>query len=203
MAALALAFFATPPATAATVVRYDGKGRPITLDVRAPGVDVDWYAGVMRRTLHGEEIESAVIRIVPERQIRFYCGRKATSCYAGDPEGGTLTVQAGRGHGISAVVRHEYAHHLDATYDLTLNDGSENRAAGWWQARRIQKRLRRGEVAHSTHRGWNRSVQENFAEDFMRLHMRAPYRIGWLEPPSGHVLDALRRDIRRALPTYA
>jgi hypothetical protein len=188
---------------AATVVRSDDKGRPITLDVRARGVDVGWYADILRKTLHGDEIETALIRIVPERQIRFYCGRKATSCYAGDSNGGTLTVQAGRGHGIAAIVRHEYAHHLDASYDLTLSADSQNRAAGWWQARRIEKRVRAGEIAHSTRLGWNRSIQETFAEDFMRLHMRAPHRIGWLDPPGKQILGALNRDIRRALPSYA
>jgi hypothetical protein len=185
------------------VVRYDDKRRPMTFDVRAPGVDVDWYADVLRRTLHGGEIESAVVRIVPGRQVTFYCGQKATSCYVGDPEGGILTVQAGRDHGVAALVRHEYAHHLDATYDLTLTKNSDNRAGRWWRARKIEQRLRRGEVAHTTRRGWTRSIQEIFAEDFMRLHMRAPYRIGWLDPPSERVLDALNRDIRSALPTYA
>jgi hypothetical protein len=194
---------ASSSAEASTIVRTDAKGRSITLDVRAAGVDVDWYADVMRRTLHGEEIESAVIRIVPERQIRFYCGLKATSCYVGDWDGGTLTVQAGRGHGIAAVIRHEYAHHLDAAYDLTLTDSSQNRAEGWWRARKIEQRLRRGEVSHSTRRGWNRSIREIFAEDYVRLHMKAPYRIGWLAPPGRRVLNALRDDIRSALPTYA
>jgi hypothetical protein len=59
------------------VVRYDGKGRPITFDVRAAAVDVGWYAGVLRETLHGDEIESAVFRVVPERQIEFFCGKQA------------------------------------------------------------------------------------------------------------------------------
>lgn len=140
---------------------------------------------------------------MPERQIPFFCGRKATSCYVGDSESGTLTVQAGRGHGIAAVLRHEYAHHLDAAYDLTLTEDSVNRAEGWWRARKIEQRVRRGQITRSTRLGWTRSVREIFAEDFMRLHMQAPYRIGWLDPPSKRVLDALRRDIRRALPTYA
>lgn len=144
-----------------------------------------------------------MIRIVPQRQIGFYCGAKATSCYVGDSDTGTLTVPAGRSLTVAAVLRHEYAHHIDATYDLTLTDGSSNHAVGWWRARKIDQRLRRGEVAGTTRRGWERSIREIFAEDFMRLHMTAPYRIGWIGPPDGHVLDALRRDVLRALPTYA
>jgi hypothetical protein len=113
-----------------------------------------------------------VIRIVPQRQIDFYCGAKATSCYVGDSDTGTLTVLAGRSLVVAAVLRHEYAHNIDATYDLTLTDGTSNHAVGWWRARKIDQRLRRGEVAGTTRRGWERSIREIFAEDFMRLHTK-------------------------------
>ena len=52
VAALALA----TAAGAEIVTKADSEGRTITFDVRAPGVDVDWYAAILRAAVHGDEI---------------------------------------------------------------------------------------------------------------------------------------------------
>ena len=43
-------------ANGAMVTRLDRAGRPMMFDVRAHGVDVNWYAGRLRGSIHGDEI---------------------------------------------------------------------------------------------------------------------------------------------------
>ena len=63
-AALALVF--ATGANAAIVTSHDDQGRQITFDVRAPNVDTEWYASILRASAHGNEISDVTIRIVPE-----------------------------------------------------------------------------------------------------------------------------------------
>jgi hypothetical protein len=65
VAALALA----TGAGAELVTRADSEGRTITFDVQAPGVDVDWYAALLRAAAHGDEISRRSIRIVPDEDV--------------------------------------------------------------------------------------------------------------------------------------
>ena len=63
--AAALLLAASGPALAETATRVDGKGRGITFDLQAPGVDVDGYARLLSDSLHGDEISAVVIRVIP------------------------------------------------------------------------------------------------------------------------------------------
>jgi hypothetical protein len=58
--------------------------------------------------------------------------------------------------------------------------------------------LRSGQVTWDYELGWQRSIGEIFAEDYVQLHARPRYGITWLARPSGSVLTAIRRDIREA-----
>ena len=77
--ALAAAF--AGPAAAREVVLRDDEGRAIHFDVRAD-VDVAWYAGLLRRAAHGDEIERVTIRIVDWHELGERCGRDAAGCYS-------------------------------------------------------------------------------------------------------------------------
>src|SRR6266513_2987303 len=93
-AAFALVFATV--ANAAIVTSHDDQGRQITFDVRAPNVDTEWYASVLRASAHGNEISDVTIRIVPEPQIPAFCGgQDAAACYnrTGSP---TIYVPAGK-----------------------------------------------------------------------------------------------------------
>ena len=68
LAALALAGVAS----AREVVLRDAKGRTIRFDVRADA-DVGWYAGLLRRAAHADEIERVTVRIVDWDEIRTRC----------------------------------------------------------------------------------------------------------------------------------
>ncbi len=59
----------------------------------------------------------------------------------------------------------------------------------------MQRRLANGRVALDYSLGWRRSVREIFAEDYARLHIRFAWQIGWLRPPGGAILDAIRADM--------
>ena len=61
-------------ASARTVTGQDGQGRPITFDVRANGVSVGEYASVLRDAVHGNEIRTVTVRIVPQGRIGSSCG---------------------------------------------------------------------------------------------------------------------------------
>jgi hypothetical protein len=62
LALVAVALLAGPAAAREVVLR-DGQGRAIHFDVRAD-VNVAWYAGLLRRAAHADEIERVTIRIV-------------------------------------------------------------------------------------------------------------------------------------------
>ena len=72
----------TTGAGAEIISAQDTQGRPITFDVLAPGVDVEWYAGLLRSAAHGNEISTVTIRIVPESRVAAYCGAAAAACYS-------------------------------------------------------------------------------------------------------------------------
>ena len=64
-------------ANGAVVTRLDRAGRPMTFDVRARGVNVNWYAGRLRGSIHGDEISDVVVRIVLLASSRGSAGAAA------------------------------------------------------------------------------------------------------------------------------
>ena len=185
-------------ADAAVVTKRDTDGRQIHLDVRAPEVDVEWYAGLLRTAAHGPEIESVVVRIVPWDAIGRACGDDAVACYTETPDaGGLIVVPAGKGRSVAHALLHEYGHHLDSQ---TPVEGlpEPNGTPRWAAARDIAPRLRAGQVRTNYSRGWERSVGEIFAEDYAQLHLRTSFDIAWLARPGATVLDALRADLPHA-----
>lgn len=197
-AVLATALACAAPAAAAVVVKRDLEGRTIRFDVRAPGVDVEWYAGILRTVAHGDEIEAATVRLVSSDAIRTECGAEASACY--QPRAAPrplLVVPAGKGATVAHALVHEYAHHLDgehASPGLPEPDGTP----AWSVAREIERRFAEGEVSASYSLGWERSIGEIFAEDYTQLHLKTDYGIGWLDPPDVAVLAAMRTDLPTA-----
>ena len=194
--AVTVPLLAAEPAAAVTVTRHDRAGRAITFDVRAPRVQVGWYAQLLRNAMHGDEIESVVIRVVPPSRVSRLCGGQAGSCYAGGSEIGTITVPAGRSVETAHSLLHEYAHHID-TSRSGWRRWEEPWAHSWWTARGIDALLAAGRVSFDYDLGWGHSIPEIFAEDYVQLHMRTEFLARWLKPPSRAVRAALRRDLRR------
>jgi hypothetical protein len=190
------ALVAAQAADATIVTRHDRAGRVVTFDVRAPGVQVGWYAAVLRSAIHGDEIETARIRIVSPSQIPMLCeGVDAQSCYEGDEKGGVLIIPAGRSTMAAHLLLHEYAHHIDmARSDFLHTD--KPWAPSWWAARGAKTLLARGRMSLTYSLGWEHAVGEIFAEDYVQLNLHSPYYIHWLAPPDSVVKAALRRDLR-------
>jgi hypothetical protein len=188
-------------ADAAVVSRRDAAGRQIRFDVRAPDVDVDWYAGLLRTAAHGPEVESVIVRIVPWDAVGRACGEDAEACYTETPDaGGLIVVPAGKGGYVAHALLHEYGHHLD--WSVPVEGMPEPNGTPLWNAARdIPRRLRAGDVRTNYSRGWERSVGEIFAEDYAQLHLRTSFDIGWLAKPRASVLDALRADLPGAPTT--
>jgi hypothetical protein len=196
IACLASALVVAQAADAAIVTRHDRAGRVVTFDVRVPGVHVGWYAAVLRNAIHGDEIQTARIRIVSPALISRLCkGTDPEGCYEGNEKGGVLIIPARRSAMAAHVLLHEYAHHIDMARS---NFMSTNKpwAISWWAARGVNTLLARGQVSLTLSLGWDHAVEEIFAEDYARLNLRSRYYITWLAPPDRAVKAALRRDLR-------
>jgi hypothetical protein len=181
-------------AAARTVVVKDDRGRPITFDVRAPDVKVDFYAALLRRAAHGNEISRLTIRIVTPREVGDTCGRHAGGCYRSENRQGLIVVPARTGSEAAHTLLHEYAHHLDRWRGVA-GVSEPNGTAHWWEARGMAALVDGGRVAPDYSLGWDHSIGEVFAEDYARLHLELPYKIGWLSPPDETVRAALRSDV--------
>ena len=189
------ALAAAPAADARIVIVKDRGGRPITFDVRVPGASVEFYARLLRDAAHGEEVRRVTIQIVPVNQTPRLCHTsEATGCYTTVNRRG-LIILPNRSDAVAAhALLHEYAHHLDAWRGVR-GVPEPNGSAKWWKARGMARHVRLERVADDYSRGWDRAIGEIFAEDYARVHLELPYRIGWLSPPGPAIRDALRRDI--------
>jgi hypothetical protein len=154
---------------------------------------------VLRSSIHGDEIESVTVRLVSRSTITRFCGR-VVSCYRFQwRDGGEILLPPRAGPELPFMLLHEYAHHLDVTYGLTESWRRGPSATRWWAARRIEQRLQASEVSWDYELGWQRSIGEILAEDYVQVHARTRYGIRWLPAPNRFVRTALRRDIRTAL----
>jgi hypothetical protein len=199
--AVALAAVLAGPAAAREVVLRDDEGRAIHFDVRAD-VDVSWYAGLLRRAAHANEIERVTIRIVDWHELGERCGPAAAGCYSRrDGNRGVMVVPAGRSDRLAHTVVHEYGHHVDAS---RRHSGLEepNGTPLWWKARGMAKLVDLRSVRDRYEIGWSRSISEVFAEDYAFTNLRRGYRIGWLQPPSPTVQQAIRADLGLAPPPH-
>ena len=194
MLAVVAAAVLVGPATAREVVLRDGEGRSIRFDVRAD-VDVGWYAGLLRRAAHANEIERVTIRIVDWDELGERCGRRAAGCY-GRRKGnrGVMVVPAGRSEGIAHTVIHEYGHHVDWSRRHSSLD-EPNGTPLWWKARGMAELVSLQSVRDRYQIGWNRSIAEVFAEDYAYTNLQRGFRISWLRPPSRIVQQAIRADL--------
>jgi hypothetical protein len=199
LAALAVALLSAVTARAEIVVRQDAAGRPITFDVLAPAVDVDWYAGILSAAAHGDEISSVTIRVVAPSEISRYCGADAAACFARRGGSSTITLPVGRSSPLASIVLHEYGHHLDA--GRAVDGVSElNGTPAWWAARGMAALLQVGAVAFDYSLGWERSVGEVFAEDYAYIHTRGHYSIPWLTPPGETLRAAMLAELGGIAP---
>lgn len=192
--ASALALALASPAMAETVLAQDGQGRTITFDVQADGVDTGWYTSVLSGAIHGDEISSVTIRIVAPTEIVALCGSGTAACYSQRRTGSLIVVPAGRSDALAAIVIHEYGHHVD-TSTQGGGLGEPNATPRWWAARGMQSLLDSGEAARDYRLGWERSIGEIFAEDYVQANMTARYKIRWLAHPSQEILSAIRQDL--------
>jgi hypothetical protein len=201
VALLALAAVASP-AAAATQVTHDSAGRPITFDVRAlTGADVAGYSAILDGLLHGDEISSVVITVIPEASVPSECGdSQAIACYrwtsAGDA---TMYVPAVPAARVRSALTHEYGHHIDATRPHIAGARGLDGTAGWWRARDMGSLLSRALVAWDYSLGWDHAVAEIFAEDYAVTNGAGSSGIGWLGDPPAAVQDAIRADLTGAV----
>lgn len=188
------------PAFAQEVVLRDDEGRAMRFDVRADA-DVDWYAGLLRRAAHGNEIERVTIRIVDWRELAAQCSTEAAAgCYSRrEGNRGLMVVPAGRSSSIAHTVVHEYGHHVDASRRHGGLD-EPNGTPLWWKARGMAELVAVRSVRDRYQVGWERAISEVFAEDYAYTNLRRGFKIGWLEPPNSVVQQAILADLGLAAP---
>ena len=185
-----------PGAGAAIVTLRDNEGRPMRFDVRAPGVDVEWYGEILRRAAHGNEVSRVTIRLATPAALRRTCRADfASGCYAYRRARSLIVVPAVMGTPTAHTLLHEYGHHLDRWRGVR-GVPEPNGTAHWWKQRGMASLVRAGRVFPDYSHGWDRSIGEIFAEDYARLHLRTVYKIGWLSAPTRAVRLAVGRDVR-------
>lgn len=186
---LSLAFAA--PAAAEEVVVQDDQGRSIRFDVRAEGVDVEWYAALLRAAPHADEIATVRVDLVGLAELAETCGSAAAGCYSRR----VITVAAVESDANAHTLVHEYGHHVDASRGVA-EAPEPNGSSTWWRARGMARLVQLRSVYRSYVRGWDRSIAEIFAEDYARLARPGhPYRISWIEEPNEAVLGAILHDL--------
>jgi hypothetical protein len=189
--AAALALVLAAGAQGAIVTSHDDAGRQITFDVRAPNVDTEWYASVLRAAAHGNEISAVTIRIVPEPQIPGLCGgQDAAACYTGRTGPPMIIVPAGKSTLLESILLHEYGHHLD-TYWPVSGVPELNGTSIWWTLRGMAALLAQHQIAFDYSLGWSHGIGEIFAEDYAYIHTHNRYAITWLSPPDATLEAAL------------
>jgi hypothetical protein len=194
---LAAAMVAAAAARAEIVVSQDNQGRRITFDVRAAGVDVEWYAALLRGAVHGDEISAVTIRIVPAEEITSACGASAAACYGRRGGAPLMIVPAGQSERVAHSLLHEYGHHIDHAWVVT-GFPEPNGTSTWWAARRIEELLRGGRVAFDYSLGWDHSIGEIFAEDYAYIHLANRWGISWLSPPDEALKSTLLAELAAA-----
>jgi hypothetical protein len=200
-AVLALLFAAAlaAPASAQEVVLRDDEGRAMRFDVRADA-DVDWYAGLLRRAAHADEIERVTVRIVEWRELDEQCSEIAAGCYSRQKGNrGLMVVPAGRSADLAHTVIHEYGHHVDASRRHGGLD-EPNGTPLWWKARGMDDLVAFRSVRDRYQVGWDRAISEVFAEDYAYTNLHRRFKIAWLEPPSRVVQQAILADLGLAAP---
>jgi hypothetical protein len=186
-----LALALAPPAAAEEVVVADDEGRSIRFDVRAEGVDVEWYAALLRAAPHADEISTVRIEVVTRAELGEICGRAAAGCYGRR----TITVAAIESDANAHTLVHEYGHHVDASRGVA-DVREPNGSSTWWRARGMARLVQIRSVYHGYVRSWDRNIAEVFAEDYARLaRPGSRHRIQWLEEPNEAVLAAILHDL--------
>jgi hypothetical protein len=183
-------------AGAAEVLSQDDQGRTIRFDVRAGGVDAEWYAALLRAAPHGDEITTVTIDIVSWDEMRSTCGKSAAGCYNRN----VMVVPAEQSDENAHTVVHEYGHHLDRSTPVA-GTPEPNGTPQWWRARGMAQLFRQRSVARDYRFNWDRSIGEIFAEDYAQLALgRGRYAIRWLPRPDATVLAALKADFGLSPP---
>ena len=186
-------------AGAAEVLSQDDQGRTIRFDVRAEGVDAEWYAALLRAAPHGDEITTVRIDIVSWDELHSTCGRAAAGCYRRN----IMVVPAEQSDDNAHTVVHEYGHHLDRSTPVA-GVPEPNGTPEWWRARGMAQLLRQRSVARDYSLEWDRSIAEIFAEDYAQLALAGGrYAIGWLSRPDATVLAGLKADFGLGPPPAA
>ncbi|MFN8124859.1 MAG: hypothetical protein U0237_20835, partial [Thermoleophilia bacterium] len=182
-------------ASAETVTADDGRGNTRRFSLEAPGASAAEPARILRESVHGAEVATVLVHLVPAAQVAGLCGSStARACYRGRSDGtGEITVPAVSSPELDRVLLHEYGHHVD---NNARNTGTEpDGTPGWWRERGIAALLSGGRVARDYSLGWDHSLGELFAEDYVQLNVRTAFPFDWIGPPSKAVLDALRQDV--------
>ena len=189
-ALLALAF--AGQAAAAEVVVPDDQGRSLRFDVLVEGVDVEWYAALLRAAPHADEISTVRIELVSAAELVQRCGQGASGCYRRR----VITVAAVETETNAHTLVHEYGHHVDASRGVA-GAPEPNGSSTWWRARGMARLVEIRSAFHSyLGGGWDRNVAEIFAEDYAQLARPGdPHRIPWLEGPNDGVLAAILHDL--------
>jgi len=195
-----------PTGNAADSVERDHQGRTIHFNVKAPNVDKAGYAEILSNAAHGDEIDDVTITVTNDAEISNRCGSFAEACFlwthdTSPTNRSEIILPAWSAKDVEEVLLHEYAHHLDASSVVQPGARAFDGTPLWFAARNMGAHTRNGQVGWMYSKGWDRTIGEIFAEDYVVLHMGddARHRIDWLGSPRQAVLSALAADFGRTI----
>ena len=190
-----------PDSLAANGIERDHEGRAINLNVEVPGVDATGIAQILADAPHGNEISDVTVTVAHASRISSRCGSFAEACFVwGHGDGGDrneIFIPPWSPDQVKQVLLHEYAHHLDASSVVARGAKVFDGTPRWFAARNMSGLTGAGRVGWMYGHGWDRSIGEIFAEDYVVLSLGddARHRIHWLGAPSRRVLAAMAADL--------
>lgn len=160
----------------------DAHGHAIRIGTDIPTLDLAWYAAVLEQTMHGPEISSVLVEVVPWSSIGVVCGVDAIGCYF--PAQGRMVVTDYDPNGVEELAHtlvHEYGHHVDGQLEnlghlVPACVGRDGSRSWWWT--RVPDRFT------CTNRNWELLIGELFAEDYVALHGIVGWQLTTIGPPS-------------------
>jgi hypothetical protein len=171
----------------------DAQGRAIRIGTDIQGIDLAPYASVLAQTLHGAEISTVLVEVVPWSAIEAACGApQVVGCYFPSQLRIVVTDYDARGADeLVHTIVHEYGHHVDQQLEnlghldprCTGGDGSRS----WWWARAPTR---------FTCDSWNWELllAELYAEDYAAANGIVGWQLTTAAPPTAWVRSRIAYD---------
>jgi hypothetical protein len=171
----------------------DAQGRAIRIATDIQDIDLAPYAAVLAQTLHGAEISTVLVEVVPWSVIEAACGApQVVGCYFPGQLRIVVTDYDPRGADeLVHTIVHEYGHHVDQQLEnLGHLDprcvGGDGSRSWWW--------VRAPSTFTCNSWNWELLLAELYAEDYAVANGILGWQLTTIGPPSAFVQSRIAYD---------